>query len=101
LNETTQPSIDIFLDRVSTGNPYCPNCQRPLDEDRLDWMGDFEQIGYTCSECRTKIQRDRIQLLNDVQGEIRKRFGFYYDGYKFQVHKLTNGKPHKYKIEIS
>ncbi|MDI7261584.1 MAG: hypothetical protein QME90_16920 [Thermodesulfobacteriota bacterium] len=101
LDEITQPSIDLFLERISTGNPYCPHCQRPLDEDHLDWMGDFAQIGYTCSECQTKIKRDRMELWNDVQGEVRKRFGVYYETYKSQVHKLTKGKPDKYKIVIS
>jgi hypothetical protein len=99
LEEQIKPDIENFLERIGTGNPYCPNCSRPLDEWKLDWMANFAQIGYKCPPCNTQREGDALDLLNDVYGLIRSNYAYYWNIYSEKIHQLTGGKPQDYIIK--
>ncbi len=99
LRESTQPNVEIFLDRIKIGRPYCPNCFRPLDYWNATWMADGIQMGYKCSVCRTEREGDRHKVLDDAKGEIRKNYSNFWSQYKHEIDSLTKGKPHKYKLK--
>jgi hypothetical protein len=98
LDETTQPDLEVFLRRVRKGDPFCPHCQRPLDEWRASWMEDFGQIGYQCRDCRTQIRGDAAALLDELRREVRKDFLSYWTRYQEKLGLMTGGKHHKYKL---
>lgn len=98
LDELHQPSVDIFLDRIRIGDPFCPKCSRPMDYWRATWMADFAQIGYQCFNCGVKHKGDFGDLLNDIKGEVRRNYKKYWDKYKIEINKMTKGKPEDYQL---
>lgn len=95
LEEQIKPDIENFLNRIDTGNPYCPNCLRPLDEWKLGGM----TIGYKCPSCNTQREVNTWDLLNDVYGKIRSNYDYFWDIYSKKIHQLTGGKPQDYIIK--
>ncbi len=95
LEEQIKPDIENFLNRIDTGNPYCPKCSRPLDE----WRASFAQIGYKCPSCNTQRKGNTLDLLNDVYGLIRSNYAYYWNIYSEKIHQLTGGKPQDYLIK--
>lgn len=99
LEEQIKPDIENFLNRIDTGNPYCPKCSHPLDEWKLGWMANFAQIGYKCPSCNTQREVNTCDLLNDVYGKIRSNYDYFWDIYSKKIHQLTGGKPQDYIIK--
>ncbi len=98
LDESSKPSIDIFLDRIRKGNPFCPKCSRPMDYWKASWMADFAQIGYQCFNCNIQHKGDYENIMNDIKGEVRKNYENYWLIYKTEFDKLTKGKPEDFQI---
>jgi hypothetical protein len=99
LEEKIKPDIENFLERINTGNPYCPKCSRPLDEWRSNWETKFDRIGYKCPSCNTQRAGDTMDLLNDICGLIRPNYDYFWDIYSKKIHQLTGGKPQDYLIK--
>ena len=70
-------SRETFLSNISLGNPYCPKCSRPLNEEHASWMADGVQIGYYCKNCASKYVGNSFELYKDVQAEVRKIYEQY------------------------
>jgi len=98
LNESLKPNVDVFLERIHEGDPFCSQCSRPLDDWNASYMADFAQIGYKCKTCNTQIEGDWKALRNIIKGEVRKNYDKYWLGYKTQIDELTGGKPEEYEI---
>lgn len=98
LDESHQPAVDLFLDRIRKGEPFCPECSRPMDYWKATWMADFAQIGYQCFNCDIKHKGNYEDLLNDIKGEVRKNYEKYWDIYKGENNKLTKGNPEDYQL---
>jgi hypothetical protein len=98
LEEQIRPDIENFLKRIDIGEPYCPECSRPLEELKTSWMADYAQIGYKCLSCNTQRTGTRIDLLKDVVALIRSRYDYYWDIYSKKIQLLTNGNPHEYTV---
>ncbi len=99
LGESAQPNVEIFLDRIEIGKPYCPKCSRPLDYWNASFMADGIQIGYKCNVCKTECEGDRYEVLDDVKGNVRQNYSQYWSQYKREIDLLTRGKPQRYKLE--
>lgn len=99
LEEQIKPDIENFLERIYTGDPYCPKCSRTLDDWKSNWMANFAQIGYKCPSCNTQREGDTLDLLNDVYGLIRSKYAYYWNIYSEKIHELTGGKPQDYIIK--
>lgn len=95
LEEQIKPDIENFLNRIDTGNPYCPNCLRPL----VEWKSGMMTIGYKCPSCNTQREGNTLDLLNDVYGKIRSNYNYFWDIYSKKIHQLTGGKPQDYIIK--
>jgi len=99
LEEKSKPGVEMFLKRIELGEPYCPNCLRPLDAIRASWMADGVQIGYRCSKCNTKREGTELDLYKDVEGEVRRNFETYWQTYTEAIHRLTGGKPGEFRVD--
>jgi hypothetical protein len=98
LGENTLPDVEIFLDRIHLGEPYCPTCKRPLDKLRASWMADCGHIGYECKTCETEIQKFPAALHNDALGAVRRGYLSLWERYENEIRDLTKGKPKKYML---
>ncbi len=98
LDESNKPSIDIFLDRIRKGDPFCPNCLRPMDYLRASWMADGVQIGYQCKNCGIQHKGDFEDVLNDIKGEVRRNYENYWNTYKTEFDKLIKSNPIDYQL---
>jgi len=96
LGETIDPSVDIFLERVQIGDPFCPKCNTPLDIKRASWMADGVQTGYLCKKCNTEDNRDYFELLRDVKGFVRSNFSSMWALYTKKIADLTGNRQDKY-----
>jgi hypothetical protein len=96
LNESTYPKVDIFLDRIPLISPYCPKCQRPLEEIRT--VLGVDQIGYRCKSCDFDFKTTEFNILDDIKGEVRRNYTKYLAKYKNEIIALTKGEPKKYKL---
>lgn len=84
---STQPNVEIFLDRIEICRPYCPKCYRPLDYWDADFIENDMHIGYNCNQCKTEYEGDMNKLLDDVKGEIRKKYQEYWSQYNREIRK--------------
>ena len=98
LSEKVKPNVDVFLDRVFEGEPYCPKCFRPMDKWNAGWQADFAQIGYFCEKCNIKHKGNWEDVRNDIKGIVRKDYDRYWDNYRKQLSELTDNKPENYKL---
>lgn len=98
LGELNKPSVDIFLDRVKKGDPFCPQCSRPMDYWKLSWMANFAQIGYQCLNCKIQHKGDYEDVFNDIKGEVRKNYDSYWLIYMNEIDKLIKGKPEDFQL---
>jgi len=99
LIDNIKPDIEIFLDRVSMGRPYCPKCLRPLDILRASWMANGMQIGYKCKECKTKIRKTDSDIYSEIYSLIRRDYDKYWSTYQRKISEMTKGKPMEYRTE--
>jgi len=100
LGETSVADVELFLRRVRPGQPSCPGCSRPLEHWTGDWMADYAQLGYRCRSCSIQISGSYSLLLDDVRGDVRRRFHEYWTRYQEAIRLLTRGKDHKFKLPL-
>lgn len=100
LNEKIKPNVDVFLDRVFEGNPFCTKCLRPLDIWSGNYITDIGQIGYKCSSCKTEIEEDFENLRKSIKSLIRRDYDKYWDEYQKQIKDLTGGKPELFETPL-
>lgn len=100
LTDEIQPNIEDFIKRVSIGEPFCPQCLRPLDIYHTSWQVDGSPDGFQCEECNTKRQGLKSDIIKDIIKEIRFNYKEYYEKYHSEIDKLTKGKPQQYNLPI-
>jgi hypothetical protein len=98
LNENVIPTVDMFLDRIYEGTPYCTKCDRPLNKWNAGQMAAFAQIGYHCTICETQIKGDWSDLRKSIKAEVRKNYDYYWKEYHKQIEELTGGDPEEYEL---
>ena len=90
--DQSQPDIQIFLECISLGDPYCPECSRPLNKIHGDWMINGIQVGYACPKCGSEIDLNYSDLKKDVKAEVRRNFDNYWPGHVERVKALNVAK---------
>lgn len=99
LEERTKPSAEVFLKRIVLERPYCPTCSRTLDETHASWVAYGIQTGFQCSKCQTEREGVMSDIYRDVEGEVRRNFGVYWQTYIRAIDQLTGGKPHDFRVD--
>lgn len=95
LEENTQPSVDMFLERIETTPPYCSKCLRNLSKKHASWMADGIHIGYYCKKCGIEYDGNKKDVANEVFSEVRRNYQSYYNEYKRKIDEITKGKLNK------
>lgn len=85
VGENRKPDVENFLNRISIGNPYCPDCQIELDTIHASWKVEGTQTGYRCSSCRNEIKGNHSEVLNDARSRIRKLYDLRWEIYKDKI----------------
>jgi uncharacterized protein YneF (UPF0154 family) len=98
ITEKIKPSVDDFLDRIREGDPFCSQCSRPLDILNANYLANFAQIGYKCTNCETQIKGNWEDLRKGIKGEVRKNYDSYWQEYKKQIQEFTNGKSEEFEL---
>jgi len=99
LGERIPPDVEIFLDRVEIGQPYCPDCSSQLEEVFLEhWIPGCSGWRYECRRCETEVAIDGDELRRAAAGAVRREFGSYWSRYQEEIRCLTGGKPRRFKL---
>ena len=99
LGERTPPDVEIFLDRVRLGQPYCPRCSNRLEEVLVDhWIPGYSGTHYECYRCEIETPMDGDDLEGEVFGAIRRDYLRFWSRYDEEIQHLTGGKPKKFKV---
>ena len=98
LDETQQPDVTFFLNRIKFGEPYCVNCHSPLDIRCANWNLGLHQFGYDCKKCELKIDINNDIILRELKSIIRTNYGQYWQKYQEEINKLTGGKPDDFEV---
>jgi len=100
--ERGQPDIEVFLERVSYGVPYCSDCARKLYPARASRMADGVQYGYRCNSCHAdegeEIERTPQDLLIDIKAKVRIDYDSFWKTYKEEVRKHFSSGLEDYKF---
>ena len=101
LMESSKPGVEVFLNRIRLGDPYCPRCKRSMDKTYLDPRVPFGPTvtGFACRNCSTAREGDIHDLYQDAEGEVRREYDRYWDGYIEVIRDLTHGIPNDYVVE--
>lgn len=99
LEESLQPSADIFLTRISHGKPYCPQCSITADIKRASWMADGVPIGY-CNKCGRDSDKAPEEFLRELHGFVRMNFAELWERYSKAIGKITRNRPEEYLVSI-
>lgn len=94
LEENLQPSADIFLSRITHGNPYCSKCFITADTVRASWT--VGPIGYKCNKCGQNSDKAPEEFLRELQGFVRMNFNELWECYSKGVEKITHNRPEEY-----
>lgn len=98
LEENLQPSADIFLSRISHGEPYCPKCSVTVETKRASWMADGAPIGYKCKKCGRESDKAPGEFLRELHGFVRMNFNELWERYSKGIEKVTRNRPEEYIV---
>jgi hypothetical protein len=98
LEESLQPSADIFLTRISHGKPYCPKCSITANIKCASWMADGVPIGYKCNKCGRDSDKAPEEFLRELHGFVRMNFDELWERYSKAIEKVTRNRPEEYLV---
>lgn len=99
LGERIPPDVEIFLDRLLVGQPYCSDCSSQLEEVFLDhWVPGYSGWRYECRRCETEVAIDGDELQRAAAGAVRRDYLRCWSRYEEEIRCLTGGKPRRFKL---
>jgi len=99
LGERIPPDVEIFLDRIQIGQPYCPDCSSQLEEVFVEhWVPGYSGWHYECRRCGTEIAIDGDELRRAAAGAVRRDYLRYWSRYEEEIQHLTGAKPGRFKL---